>query len=208
MSDLIDISPLISPRIAVWPGDKGFGRKVLMSIAKGDNIDLSRLKTTVHLGSHADAPSHYRGGAATMHEVPLETYYGPCQVISVAVAPGARILPKDLSAEITASRVLLLTGSSPDPEKFNEDFASLSPELVEFLAARGVVLIGIDTPSVDPFTSKGLEAHQALADHGVLNLEGLVLSGVTPGEYTLIALPLRIEGADASPVRAVLAPAS
>ena len=100
--------------------------------------------------------------------------------------------------------MLFRTGTFPDPRRWNDDFASLSPSLVEILRERGVVLIGIDTPSVDPFESKALEAHQSFARNDMAILEGLVLDGVAEGEYELIALPLRIRGADASPVRAVL----
>jgi arylformamidase len=121
------------------------------------------------------------------------------------VARGERILPSHLDGKrIAAPRVLFRTGTFPDPSHWNDDFASLSLELVDALHDRGVILIGIDTPSVDPFDSKPLEAHHALAQHAMANLEGLVLDGVGEGEYELIALPLRIVGGDASPVRAVL----
>ncbi|MEY3213103.1 MAG: hypothetical protein RIT28_3584, partial [Pseudomonadota bacterium] len=103
-----------------------------------------------------------------------------------------------------APRVLFYTGSMPDPDVFNLDFNSLSPELVEQLVGFGVTLVGIDTPSVDPPDSKALEAHQAIYRHDLAVLEGVVLEGVPPGLYTLIALPLPIVGGDASPVRAVL----
>ena len=206
MSRLIDISPPLSAHTAVWPGDVDFSRSVSLSMAAGGNFDLSSITTTLHVGSHADAPSHYRAGASAIDAVSLDPYYGPAQVVRVAVARGARILPPDLPEDIRAPRVLFRTDTFPDPRIFNEDFASLSPDLVSYLAARRVVLVGIDTPSVDPFASKALESHQALADRGILNIEGLVLSHVAPGDYTLIALPLRIEGADASPVRAVLVP--
>lgn len=205
MTGLIDISPLISPRTAVWPGDHAFSREINLAIAKGHNIDLSAITTTVHVGAHADAPSHYSGDGASIDDVPLDAYFGSCRVVKVAVPAGARIMPEDLTDEIDTPRVLLKTGTFPDPDHFNTDFASLSPELVDFLADRGVVLIGIDTPSVDPFPDQELRAHHALRRHGMANLEGLVLTRVEPGRYTLIALPLRIEGADASPVRAALA---
>jgi arylformamidase len=204
MPRLIDISPTVSARSAVWPGDVPFGREVSLSIAGGDNLDLSAIRTTVHIGAHADAPGHYRAGGAGIDECPLEPYYGPCQVMEVSLPPGERLRPEDLPGEIEAPRLLIRTGSFPDPERFVEDFNSLSPELVDRAAERGVVLLGLDTPSVDPFHDKGLEAHQALARHDMANLEGLALEGVAPGLYTLIALPLRLEGADASPVRAVL----
>ena len=201
---LIDISPPITPDLAVWPGDVPYQRDVALSFAGGDHLELSAIRTTVHLGAHADAPSHYRADGAPIGARSLELFYGPCQVISVEVARGRRILPADLTAEVTAPRVLLHTGSFPDPTQFNEDFNSLSPELIDHLAEAGVVLVGIDTPSVDPFSSKALESHQALARHGMANLEGLVLGHVAPGAYTLIALPLSLGDADASPVRAAL----
>jgi arylformamidase len=204
MGRLIDISPVVSERIAVWPGDVGFRREVSLSISGGDHLDLSAIRTTVHLGAHADAPSHYLRGGASIGERSLERYYGPCQVVAVERPPGGRLGVEDLPAEIEAPRLLFRTGSFPDPERFDRDFNSLSPELVERAAGKGVVLVGIDTPSVDPFDDRVLEAHQALARCDMANLEGLCLDGVDPGLYTLIALPLRLEGADASPVRAVL----
>lgn len=201
---IIDISPPITERIAVWPGDAPYKRKVALSIADGSNIDLSAIDSTVHLGAHADAPSHYVAGGAHIAARPLELYYGPCQVARVDVARGERVTPAHLRDEVVAPRLLLRTGTFPDPTAWNSDFASLSPELIDHLAARGVVLVGIDTPSVDPFDDKVLLTHQALARHGVANLEGLVLDHVAPGVYTLIALPLPLVGADASPVRAAL----
>jgi len=201
---LLDISPLVSPAIGVWPGDVPFRRDVSLELGKGANFALSSVTTTLHVGAHADAPSHYVEDGAPIDARPLELYYGPCQVLRASVPRGARIRPRDLAGEVAAPRVLLATGTFPDPRVFSTDFASLSPELVEHLHARGVVLVGIDTPSVDPFDDKELLAHHALARHDMANLEGLVLDHVAPGLYTLVALPLRIEGADASPLRAAL----
>jgi arylformamidase len=203
---LIDISPALRPTTAVWPGDVALSRSVAMSFAQGHHLDLSSVQTTVHIGAHADAPSHYRPDGAPIDARPLDRYYGPCQVVRVDVARGERVLPRHLPGPVTAPRVLFATGTFPDPDAFTTDFAALSPELLDALAAQGVVLVGLDTPSVDPFDSKALESHQALARHDMAVLEGLVLSHVEPGRYTLIALPLRLEGADASPVRAALAP--
>jgi arylformamidase len=204
---LIDISPPLHPGIAVWPGDTPMSRQVLVDFEGGGNLELSTLRSTVHLGAHADAPSHYAAGAPDIAGRALDRYYGPCQVVVVDVARGARIQPEDLRVDITAPRVLLRTGTSPNPDAFNEDFAALSPALVAHLHERGVHLIGIDTPSVDPFSSKALESHQAIAERDMAVLEGLVLSHVDPGPYTLVALPLRLVGFDASPVRAALIPA-
>lgn len=204
MPRLIDISPPLSPRIAVWPGDVPFRQDYALRMDQGGNLDLSSVTTTVHLGAHTDGPSHYARGAPGIGERPLDLYYGPCQVLTVQVARGARIQPADLPGPVRAPRLLLHTGTFPDPERFDTDFAALSPALVDHLAAHGVRLVGIDTPSVDPFDSKALESHQAIHRHDMAILEGVVLQDVADGLYMLIALPLRIPGADASPVRAVL----
>jgi arylformamidase len=198
-----DITPLVSPRLEVWPGDTPPVRDVLLDIAKGDNITLSSLTATVHLGAHADAPSHYGRGPA-IHERPLETYVGPCQVLRVVVPRATRITPAMLSVPVQAPRLLLATGTYPNPEHFNTDFAALSVDLIDHLHERGVLLVGVDTPSVDLFDSKDLPAHKAFFRHDMAILEGLVLAEVPDGLYELIALPLRLEGFDASPVRAVL----
>jgi arylformamidase len=200
---LYDISPLLSPRLAVWPGDTPLSREVLYDLARGDPGTLSGLRSTVHLGAHADAPSHFVAGP-TIHERDLDLYLGPAQVIRVDAPRGTRVLPEQLRRDVMASRVLICTGTYPDPEHFTTDFAALSVELIDFLHTKGVRLIGIDTPSVDVFSSKDLESHHAMARHDMAILEGLVLAGVPEGLYELIALPLRLEGFDASPVRAVL----
>ncbi len=202
---LIDISPVIDTSIAVWPGDTPFARNVNSAIASGANITLSDIRTTVHVGAHADAPSHYLLDGEDIASRRLDFYIGPCVVFHVMDARGRRITRADLAGKpLTAPRVLLRTGTFPDPAKWNHDFASLAPELVDHLYDHGVMTIGIDSPSVDPFESKALEAHQAFARHDMAMLEGLVLDGVEEGHYELIALPLRLRGADASPVRAVL----
>ncbi len=203
---LYDISPLISPRLQVWPGDTPPRREVLCDLKRGDPITLSTLHATAHLGTHADAPSHYGLNAPAIHERSLDDYLGPCQVIRVASARGGAILPDAIKPPVTAPRVLLATGTFPDPEAFNEDFAALTPELVESLCCRGVRLIGVDTPSVDRFTSKDLPVHRTFLKYDMAILEGLVLKDVPEGVYELIALPLRLEEFDASPVRAVLRP--
>jgi arylformamidase len=199
-----DISPPISSLLAVWPGDSPPRHEVLLDIERGDNITLSTLHATVHLGAHADAPSHYGAGAATIDQRPLDLYLGPCQVMRVPVPPRTRILPAHLPHLIEAPRLLLATGTYPDPHVFNEDFAALSPELMHFLAESGVRLVGLDTPSIDLFDSKDLPSHHAALARDLAILEGLVLADVPEGRYELIALPLRLAGFDASPVRAVL----
>ena len=201
---IYDISPVISNQTAVWPGDVSFEQKYLCRISDGSNIDLSSIHTTVHIGSHADAPSHYiKEGVGIDQRDPL-LYFGKCQVISVFIDRGQRIYPKDIHVDIMAPRILLRTGSFPDPNIFSTDFCSLSPELISMLNQQGVVLIGIDTPSIDPFDSKLLESHTEIANKDMAVLEGIVLEGIEDGIYLLSALPLKIKDADASPVRAIL----
>ncbi len=201
---LYDITPPITPALATFPGDTPLSRRVLLDMKQGANITLSTMNATVHLGAHADAPSHYGVDAPPIEQRPLETYLGQCQVLHVRVAPYTRITPAMLTREVIAPRVLLATGTFPDPNQWRGDFAALAPELVDFLADRGVRLIGVDTPSVDLADSKDLPAHQRFLARDLAILEGLVLTDVPSGVYELIALPLPLVGFDASPVRAVL----
>lgn len=207
MSKLYDITPAISPRLAVWPGDTPLSQRILQDLGAGDSVTLSTIEATVHLGAHADAPSHYQRGAPTIDAVELDRYLGPCQVIRAAPKRGERIIAAHLEGgldAVTEHRVLIATGTFPRPEAWNTDFAAPAPELIDQLADRGVRLVGLDTPSMDLFDSKDLPAHKRCLARGVAILEGLVLDGVAPGRYELIALPLKLEGFDASPVRAVL----
>ena len=206
MPKLIDISPRVHPGTAVWPGDVPFQRDVALDMENGANLTLSSVTTTLHIGAHADGPNHYVRDGVGIGERSLDLYYGPCQVMDARVDRGGRIQPQDLVGEVVSPRVLIRTGTFPDPDEFNEDFAALSPALVAHLARAGVRLIGIDTPSVDPCADKLLESHHAIAERDMAILEGLILEHVEPGNYTLIALPLRLEGCDASPVRAALLP--
>lgn len=201
---IYDISPPITPHLRVWPGDTPPSREVLLDMQKGDNITLSTLHSTVHAGAHADGPNHYGKNAPAIHERDLDFYIGPCQVIRADVERGTRVGKEHLKDVITCERVLIATGTYPDPTNFNEDFAGLEPDLIAWLNQRGVRTIGVDTPSVDLFTSKDLPAHQMFLQCDMAILEGLVLKDVEPGKYELIALPLKLIGFDASPVRAVL----
>lgn len=198
-----DISPVITKELAVFPGDVAFRRDVSMAFPK-DHLTLSSVTTTLHLGAHADSSSHYHASGKGVEARPLERYLGRCQVIEVKLPRGARILPAHFSDPVSAPRVLFKTLSFPDPNFWNDDFNSLSPELIHFLADKGVQLVGLDTPSVDPCDSKQLESHQALFARDLAVLEGLILKHVSPGLYSLIALPLPLKDADASPVRAIL----
>jgi arylformamidase len=201
---LYDMTPPITPDMKVWPGDTPPSREVLLDMKRGNNITLSTLRATVHLGAHADGPNHYGKNATSIDEMKLEHYLGPCQMIRANVQRGARVEISNLKSQINAPRILIATGTFPDPRNWNNDFAALAPRLVDDLHAKGVITIGIDTPSVDLFDSKDLPAHQRFLTHDMAILEGLILKDVPEGTYELIALPLRLVGFDASPVRAVL----
>jgi arylformamidase len=201
---LYDITPPGTAALAVWPGDTPPSREVLADMKRGDNITLSTLRATVHLGAHADAPSHYGRDGAPIDERPLDLYLGPCRVVRIPVARGTRIPPTAIPPDLKGERILVATGTYPDPQAWNEDFAAFEPATIDLLHDRGARLVGIDTPSVDLFHAKELIAHARFLAHDMAILEGLVLAHVPEGAYELIALPLKLTGFDASPVRAVL----
>ena len=200
----IDISPPLNISPGIFPGDTQFHHEYLMSFEKGHHLDLSSVKMSLHTGAHTDAPSHYHAKGKSIDEIDLNIYMGKCQVIEVDLPMGSLITPDDINEDITAQRVLFKTNSFKYHEGWSEDFISLSAELIEFLYSKNVFLIGIDTPSIDPATSKEMLAHKEIYKNNMAILEGIDLEKVIPGKYELNALPLRIENADASPVRAIL----
>ena len=204
--DIIDISPPIFEKTAVWPGDVSFSRSVQVDIHAGGNIHLSSFTSTVHCGAHADAPLHYEKTGAPIDEVPLHHYMGPCQVITVHPGSDRLIRPSDFTGVVEKGmpRLIFRTGSQPHFDHFNTDFAAFSADAIEWCGANAIVLLGIDTASFDLFDSKNLPAHKMLMKHNIRNLECLDLSMANDGVYELIALPLKLKGFDASPVRAVL----
>ena len=201
---LLDITPLLTPDTAVWPGDTPLSREVLMELDRGDSVTLSTLRSTVPLGAHADAPSHYGQGGRSIEAQPLELYVGPCQLMQIDCAGKDRIGIADLPEEPSAPRLILKTGTYPDPNHWTNDFAGLEPDLVDHLHQAGVRLVGTDAPSVDPAQDSDIHAHKRFFEHDMAIIEGLQLDGVDPGLYELIALPLKIAGFDGSPVRAIL----
>lgn len=210
---IYDLSPTVSHTTAVFPGDVGFRRNVAMSFEAGHHLTLSSMETTMHIGTHADAPNHYAAGGAGIDRRDPSIYVGAARVVRAKVERGERVgiphLPESLQQILETSgslpaRLLIWTGTFPDPQNWNSDFASLEPSLIEALFHLGVRLIGIDTPSIDPETSKALEAHHTVARLGMAILEGLCLEGVPEGEFTLVAPPLKLKDSDASPLRALL----
>ncbi|WP_374652007.1 arylformamidase [Dongia sp.] len=202
---LYDISQTLRNDLPVWPGDTAFGLRRTWTMGPGIPVNVSALTLSTHSGTHADAPFHYDADGVGIDAVDLSAYLGPAQLVDGRDAHGlvsaARILPQ-LSPGIT--RVLIRTYEQTPQSAWDDHFAAVDEALVDAMAGRGVRLIGIDTPSLDPQTSKSMAAHLAVARHGLAILEGLVLDAVPFGIYELIALPLKIAGADASPVRAIL----
>ena len=202
---LIDITPPIVPgRTKVWPSDTEPSREMLWKIADGATVDLSTLRTTVHLGAHADGPCHYGPGARGIDEQPIDLYWGRCEVMRVTGRRGERITIEDLPRTPTEARVLIATGTFDGFDVFNEDFAGLEPSLVDHLHAHGVRLVGTDAPSVDLFADTALRSHHRFLANDMAIIEGLALGDVADGRYELSALPLRLVGFDGSPIRAVL----
>lgn len=200
-----DISPLISAKTGVFPGDVSFTQEASLSFEKGHHLMLSSIRSTVHIGAHADGPNHYTPNGKSIDQVSLEPYLGPCLLLTAKTPVGERVLPEDLNLpNQIPPRILIRTNSFPNPDKWNSNFSSLSPELIQLLHQRGVRLVGLDTPSVDPEKDQEMRSHKALAATDMRVLEGLVFDQVQDGGYFLIALPLKLSGLDASPVRAVL----
>jgi arylformamidase len=199
-----DISQPFSSRTAVWPGDTPVELSWPLRQDRGDAVTVATLTTSVHAGTHADGFLHVVRDGETAAQMPLDAYIGRCAVVD---ARGRDVVSEDDVAGLDlrrAERVLFRTRERVDETEFPDVFAHLAPGLARLLAAHGVRLVGTDAPSVDPVDSKTLDAHHALAQGRVAILENLLLVDVPPGEYTLVALPLRLTEADSSPVRAVL----
>ena len=205
MKRLWDISPPIAADSPLFPGDTGYSQQWTAQIGPGCPVNISAMTMSPHIGAHADAPLHYGPGAASIGDVVLEPYLGPCRVMHT-IGCGALVKPEHLRALISADmppRVLVRTCTKA-PTAWSPEFAAFAPETIAWLASLGVLLVGIDSQSVDPADSKTLDSHQQLLKHNVRELENLVLDDVPAGDYELIALPLKLTTADASPVRAVL----
>lgn len=204
---IIDISPRIGIGAPVWPGDTPLSIETAWSPEAGDSVTVCKVTMSPHTGAHADAPLHVGAGPGDAASLPLEAFWGPCVVVDVVGLPvidgvvAARALR---AAGLLCERILFRTQAAP-LEQFPERFPHFTAEGAAALAAHaGLRLVGIDTFSVDAADSKDLPAHRALFGAGLVILEGLDLSAARAGRYELVALPLALEGADASPVRAAL----
>ncbi len=205
MAKIYDISQTLRPTLPVWPGDTPFDIETTWQMDENCPVLVSKLTLSTHSGTHADAPSHYDPHGIDSARVSLLPYLGPCQIITVPAASGpvqtSDILPH---LQEIPERLLIRSFDRFPHENWPNGFRAVDAALIDELAKGGCLLIGTDTPSLDPESSKTLDAHNAVKKAGMAILEGLVLDGVPDGIYELIALPLKIAGADASPLRAIL----
>jgi arylformamidase len=204
--NVIDISRPLTPATAVWPGDRPIHTGWSARIGGNCPVNIGEIAMSTHAGTHVDAPLHYQPDGASVDAYRLDVFIGEALVVEVADHISL-VTPSEIEPQLTtpARRVLFKSRASRVAStSWNEDFPALAPELIDYLADRGVCLIGTDSPSVDPADSKTLDAHHRLCARGVANIENLLLEAVRPGKYTLLALPLKLDGLDAAPVRAVL----
>lgn len=200
-----DITPPLGRLTPVFPGDTPFQVYWSERITDGAAANVSTLTFSPHVGAHADAPLHLDGGAADAASLRLETFIGRCLVVDLSDAETLDpIGPESLGAAATLPPRILFKTRKQRPWQWTPEFRALKPQLIRHLATEGVGLIGVDAPSIDPAESTLLVAHRIALSNRMALLENLDLSGVEAGEYELIALPLPLEGVEASPVRAVL----
>ena len=204
-----DISAPVTTGTPVFPGDTPYQQQWNARIGPDCPVNLSTLTMSPHAGTHADAPLHYDPHGEASGTLDLLPYLGPCRVIH-AIGCGPLVQWEhiahavDRHAAPLPARVLVRTYQRMPVDRWDAALPAFAPGTIEKLADRGVLLVGIDSASVDPAESKTLDSHQVLRRRGLRVIENLVLDEVPEGDYELIALPLKWPQADASPVRAVL----
>lgn len=204
---LWDISAPVHAATPVFPGDTAYTQQWCATIGPGCPVNVSAITLSPHVGSHADAPLHYDPDGASIGEVPLDAFIGPCRVIhAIGAGPLIEWVHLAHAVQDLPPRVLVRTYERMPVDRWDGALPAYAPGTIERLADLGVVLVGIDTASIDPADSKTLDSHQVIRRRGLRVLENLVLDEVPEGDYELIALPLKLTTADASPVRAILRP--
>ncbi|PFK31163.1 arylformamidase [Bacillus cereus] len=205
-SDWIDISQPLNNEIATWPGDTPFSYEVSWSKEQSGSVNVGKITMSIHTGTHIDAPFHFDNEGKKVLDLDVNVYVGKARIIDVSgmESIGAKELETfDLD---DVERLLLRTASHGNTQEFPETIPYLRADIAPFLSKKGIRLIGVDVPSVDPLDDKELAAHHQLFKHGIHILENVVLDHVQDGDYELIALPLALMDADGSPVRAVIRP--
>ncbi len=200
-----DISPPVDARSPVFPGDTAYSQVWSATLSPDCPVNVSAITLSPHTGAHADAPLHYDAAGAAVGALDLLPFLGTCRVIH-AIDKGPLIAWPHIAHAVhdLPQRVLVRTYARMPQDRWDAQLAAFAPDTVQRLADQGVLLIGIDTASIDPASSKTLPSHQVIRARGLRVLENLVLDDVPEGDYELIALPLKLMTADASPVRAVL----
>lgn len=202
----IDISQPLTNDMAHFPGDTPFNYSLTYAKTDGGPANVGQMTASLHTGTHVDAPFHYDSEGKTIEQLPLDLYIGHAKVIDVSHTDK---ITADTLAQFDldgVTRLLLHTSLPNNPKHFPEKIPELDPGIAAFLHDKGVNLLGVDMPSVDDPESKDLATHHALHANDIYILENLMLDQVKPETYELIALPLALQGADGSPVRAVLKP--
>jgi len=205
---IYDISLMISPDMPIWPGDPNVVLERVKKLEDGSHSNVSRLDLSVHTGTHVDAPYHFLTKGKTVETLSLShltgrvyvTYLPDVTQITAKVLERAEIPPR-------TRRILFKTRNSNIWERhepdFQTNFVAITSDGADFLVKRGIKLVGVDYLSVAPF-GESLSTHQILLSAGVIVVEGLDLSQVPPGRYTLYCLPLKLAGSDGAPARAIL----
>jgi len=206
---LFDISAPIDSNTPVWPGDTPVTLERVWKMEAGSPVNVGRMTLSPHTATHADAPLHYDQDGAAIGAVGLDVYLGECLVLAIKPR-GSHVSVEEIESALRSAqlqlgpRVLIRTYAKAPTAKWDSEFAAISADAIDWLAERGVRLIGVDTPSLDPQESKTMDAHHRVRAHKMAILEGLILDDVRNGTYELIALPLKLNTLDASPVRAIL----
>jgi arylformamidase len=205
---LYDLTLTISEDLPVYPGDPPIRLSRLSSIDQGEEANLTYLSSTVHIGTHVDAPDHFLGDGRTVDKIPIDLMVGESLLIELPSKGSiTRADLQEASIPSGTRRLLLKTSNSRWWEEglldFREDFIALEQDAAELLVALGIELVGVDYLSVAPYHDPG-PTHRTLLEAGILIIEGLDLSRVLPGSYRLYCLPLKIRGADGAPARVLL----
>ena len=201
--EIIDISLPLDTKLAAWPGDTEFNYELTWKRAAGATVNVGALRMSTHFGTHVDVPFHFLDEGTKLHDLPLATFVG--KAIVVQVRQTQIISRRDLSRDFGgATRLLIRTDAWSDPRVFPEKIPVLDLDVPDWLGSQGLVLLGVDLPSVDALDSKDLPIHHGLARNQVTILESLNLKDVEEGVYDLVAAPLKVVGGDAGPARALL----
>jgi arylformamidase len=202
--EIYDISRTLCRGIAVWPGDPEFRSRWVMRIREGASSNVSAVDLCVHTGTHVDAPLHLDDSGYNIADAPLDRFVGSARVLAIPAAKSIRA--SDLSGLdwTNVERVLFKTCSSLPEQRFDENYVYIEKDAARFLVEKGILLVGTDAPSIDEFASRDLLSHRILLQHGIVILESARLHHVPAGDYELICLPLKLEGLEGSPVRAIL----